>query len=247
MDKIAKINIVLEDYFKRNPSGGIILAKDFMPLFISAGIFPADRQNGLPIRRILRQLDETKELHRIPYTIAERKAQNTNWYFGRISNTPEKTVTESKTIKGISKREAKKSGKRQERDEHYIIDLCDEILGITGSRQHRFPFLVGDSGVKLPVDVYYEQLNLVIEYNEQQHTKAVKHFDKPDKLTVSGVHRGEQRKIYDQRKRVLLPEHGIRVITIPHEVFNCNSRGKIIRDRDVDRGIVKQILKNNQL
>ena len=39
-------------------------------------------------------------------------------------------------------------------DECYIVDLCDEILKEKGLRQHRFEFLRGDSGKKLPVDVY---------------------------------------------------------------------------------------------
>jgi len=43
------------------------------------------------------------------------------------------------------------------KDEHYVIDLCDEVLGVVSSRQHRFDFLLGDTNklrkaVKLPVD-----------------------------------------------------------------------------------------------
>ena len=44
---------------------------------------------------------------------------------------------------------------RQSSDEHYVIDLCDEVLGLKASRQHRFDFLKGDTGVRLPVDAYY--------------------------------------------------------------------------------------------
>jgi hypothetical protein len=32
-----------------------------------------------------------------------------------------------------------------------------------------------------------------VEVYEQQHDQPVAHFDKPDKLTISGVHRCEQR------------------------------------------------------
>lgn len=88
-------------------------------------------------------------------------------------------------------------------DEAYIIDLCDEILGIKASRQHYFDFLTGDTGRKLPVDAFYERLNLVVEYCEKQHTEAVGFFDK--RITASGISRGEQRKKYDERRRVLLP------------------------------------------
>ena len=63
---------------------------------------------------------------------------------------------------------------RKTTDESYVIDLCDELLGITASRQHRFEFLKGDAGTKLPVDAYYKPLNLVIEYREKQHSEQVK-------------------------------------------------------------------------
>ncbi|MFL0176143.1 hypothetical protein ACJH6I_22590 [Mycobacterium sp. SMC-13] len=45
-------------------------------------------------------------------------------------------------------------------DEHYVLDLCDEILGIPGRRQQRFDWLRGDPsakrprGTELPVDGY---------------------------------------------------------------------------------------------
>jgi hypothetical protein len=122
--------------------------------------------------------------------------------------------------------------------------MCDELLGIQGSRQHRFSFLLGDAGTKLPVDAYYETLNLVVEFNELQHTKAVKHFDKPDKMTVSGVHRGEQRKIYDKRKRDVLPQHGISVIDIPYSAFECDNKGKIMRDNLKIKDLVRKYLTN---
>lgn len=53
--------------------------------------------------------------------------------------------------------------KRDHSDEAYILDICDTLLKQKGLRQHRFDFLRGDSGVKLPVDAYYPTLNLVIE------------------------------------------------------------------------------------
>jgi hypothetical protein len=64
------------------------------------------------------------------------------------------------------------------RDEAYIIDLCDKILGRRASRQHHFHFLVGDTGKPLPVDAYYPALSLAIEYHERQHTESVKLFDR---------------------------------------------------------------------
>lgn len=100
--------------------------------------------------------------------------------------------------------------RREDSDEAYIIDLCDQILGTPAKQQYRFPFLVGDTGRTLPIDAYYSKLNLVVEYREKQHTEPVRFFD--TKHTVSGVSRGEQRQIYDQRRRDVLKQHGIRLV-----------------------------------
>jgi hypothetical protein len=45
----------------------------------------------------------------------------------------------------------------------------------------------------LPVDAYFPERGIVVEYYDQ-HEEAVTFFDKPDQLTVSGVHRGAQRR-----------------------------------------------------
>ena len=116
---------------------------------------------------------------------------------------------------------------RSDSDEYYVIGLCNEALGEVGEQQYKFPFLVGDSGRALPVDVYYRKLNLVIEYYERQHTEEVKFFNR--RMTVSGVSRGEQRMIYDERRRTELPKHGIKLVIISYSDFL----------------IVKGILQNN--
>ena len=246
-EKIKEINKVIEDYFKNNPFVEIIPAKDLMPYFIKDGIFNKDEKNGLPIRKLLRQLDAINQLVQIPYVIAERKAININWFFGNTKNANVIPVkAKEKTVK--VKVKVSKTTSRKDSDEHYIIDLFDNVLKSVGSRQHTFDFLLGDISKKtgrqkkLPIDVYYESLKLVVEFNEQQHTKTVKHFDKPDILTVSGVSRGEQRKIYDARKRTELSKNKINVIDISYKMFNYNRKGKIIRDRNKDIEIVKQCL-----
>ena len=131
---------------------------------------------------------------------------------------------------------------RENSDEAYVIDLCDETLGTTAYRQHRFPFLTGDSGRTLPVDAYYPSMNLVVEYYESQHTESG-FFDHKDKLTVSGVDRGEQRRIYDERRRTVLPKHGIKLVIINYTDFG--TRKKLLRNHDRDLDIVKSVLKTN--
>ncbi|MCX5275035.1 hypothetical protein [Streptomyces virginiae] len=83
-------------------------------------------------------------------------------------------------------------------DEAYVVGLCERILGENALPQHRFDWLLGDPGsggrrVQLPVDAFWPGHQLVVEYRELQHDQPMPHFDKPNRLTVSGVHRGEQR------------------------------------------------------
>jgi len=134
------------------------------------------------------------------------------------------------------------------KDEHYVLDLCDSLLGLKGNRQHRFSFLRGDINEKgksasLPVDAYYAELNLVVEYREIQHTGSVSFFDKVDKMTVSRVHRGEQRKRYDERRRQVLPKHGIKLIEISYSNFSFNSYNRIIRNPEKDKIIIREKLR----
>lgn len=137
-------------------------------------------------------------------------------------------VTEKKAV----------AGKRAESDEHYVVGLCNEVLGLTAQQQYKFPFLLGDNGRTLPVDAYYESLNLVVEYYERQHTESVRFFDR--KMTVSGVSRGEQRKIYDERRRTELPKHGIKLVVIDYSDFGDSK--KLIRNHAHDIEVVRRIL-----
>ncbi len=157
-------------------------------------------------------------------------------------NAPEQAVTPQTRTMAENSIPSSSRG-RAASDEHYVIDLCDEVLGQTASRQHRFPFLLGDSGTPLPVDAYYERLNLVIEYYERQHTETVSFFDR--RQTVSGVSRGEQRRIYDERRRTELPKHGIRLVVINWSDFGTSK--KLIRNHDRDILVVRENLHRSGL
>jgi len=240
MDKIKLINQTLESYFTRNKIQNLVPAKDLMPEFIKAGVFLSDTKNGLPIRNILRKLDKENRLSMIPRAFADRKAANVKWYF----TSQKKVQNQERIINPVqSKREKSLTESINDKDETYVLNLCDKVLGLEGIRQHRFSFLLGDKGHRLPVDVYYPEKNLVIEYREYQHTNAVTFFDKPDKLTVSGVSRSEQRRLYDQRRRDILPQHGITLIEIDYSDFHYNSRQRIVRDVKRDLEVVSKILK----
>ncbi|UEA25155.1 hypothetical protein LK464_03615 [Mycobacteroides abscessus subsp. abscessus] len=66
--------------------------------------------------------------------------------------------------------------RRADSDEHYVLDLCDELLGVPGIRQARFDWLRGDPsparprGTELSVDGYWPDLQLVVEFQEEQHS-----------------------------------------------------------------------------
>jgi hypothetical protein len=135
----------------------------------------------------------------------------------------------------------KPTSARSASDESYVIDLCDEVLKLKAVRQHRFEFLKGDSGTKLPVDAWYSTLNVVIEFRERQHNEEVKFFDK--RQTVSGVGRGEQRKLYDQKRRDLLPQYGIKLIELDYSNFEHTRGKKLLRNKTEDLKVIIYKLK----
>ena len=135
----------------------------------------------------------------------------------------------------------------RDRDEHYVLKLCDQALGVTGSRQHRLPILIGDPGpsgrcVPLPIDAYYETLRLAVEYRERQHSEPVTFWDR--KPTLSGCSRGEQRRRYDERRRIVLPRHGIRLLKLDYAMFAHDSRKRLRRDREADLLVIQSALAN---
>lgn len=136
---------------------------------------------------------------------------------------------------------------REDSDEAYVIALCDEVLGEKSSTQHRFEWLLGDPGakgrrVRLPVDAFWPRHRLVVEYRERQHDEPVAHFDKPDRLTVSGVHRGEQRALYDARREAEIPAHGLRLVIIRPADLDADGRGRLRRNREADLPVIRQVL-----
>lgn len=242
-ERIKKINKVISEYFEKNTKVNWIAAKVIMPNLIDAGLFKKDIKNGQPFRKILRELDKNDSLNEIPFIHAERKDNSIYWYIVREGAEYEPLVpanTISKKQKAVLKRESS--------DEYYIIDLCDEILQLKASRQHTFDFLEGDlhkNGVtrtKLPLDAYYLSLNLVVEYLERQHTEEVSLFDKPDRLTVSGVSRGEQRKKYDERRRKVLKSKEIGLVEVDYSLFEFDKQKKLVRNKEKDIEILKGLL-----
>lgn len=234
-ERIERINKVLKDYFTNNPGASVVPAKDFMPLFIEAGIFHKNERNGLPIRKLLRELDDSNELSLIPFVIKQQKAVNRNWFF----SASDYTSVGHHDISG-NKPTTQRSNSRTNSDEYYVIGLCNEVLGIEAIHQATFEFLKDDTGAALKVDAYYEPLNLVVEYMEIQHFKKGMFGNKY--CPASGMHRDEQRAMYDQRRRDVLPAHGIKLVEIKYSDFRHDSKHKLLRNRKEDIEVIKRLL-----
>lgn len=67
------INSVIESYFNNHPAIVSIRPKDIMPYLVEVGVFNKDHRDELPIRGLLRRLDESKQLHLIPTVRAESR------------------------------------------------------------------------------------------------------------------------------------------------------------------------------
>lgn len=135
---------------------------------------------------------------------------------------------------------------RTESDEKYILDLVAEILAEPDYRwQHRFPTLLGDPGTDgrrrpLPVDGYFPRHRLIVEYWEKQHSSPVAIMD--EGMTVSGVSRGHQRRLYDQRRQQWADNNDHRLVILDHRGFVTDKQGRLRRDPPRDRQIVADAL-----
>lgn len=138
---------------------------------------------------------------------------------------------------------------RSESDEKYILELVAEVLAEPDYRwQHRFPTLVGDPGKDgkrrcLPVDGYFPRHRLIVEYWETQHSAPSPIMD--EGMTVSGVSRGHQRRLYDQRRQAWADANGLRLVILDHRGFETDALGRLQRNPIRDRQLVAQALRSS--
>jgi len=245
LSKVEKINTVIEEYFKANATLTIAPVKDLMLAFIKAGIFTKDIKKGLPIRLILRELDDSNQLALIPFVYAERHGEHTYWYFvPKNATAPDAPYKQEK-----KKLENDPIAMRLNSDETYVIALCDKVLSLKADRHKRFDFLLGDphkngkTQTMLPVDAYYEELQLVVEYKEIQNFRPLAIRDEEDdEENTNTVTREELRRIYDERRVKVLPKNGISMVIISYSDFVFNDKNKIIRMEENDLEIVEKAL-----
>ncbi|MGB1312967.1 MAG: hypothetical protein ACPG54_04930 [Bizionia paragorgiae] len=242
-DRIAQINKVVEAYFNTHTNKEWIPAKDLMPDLIAAGVFTKDNKKGLPLRKVLRDLDKEKALDSIPTLHAERTETAVYWYFVREGA----LFVPSEEIPAVSKKE-KTNISAEETDEFYILNLCDDLLKEKASRKHTFAFLLGDmhkkgkTRTKLSLAAFYETSNLVIEFLEKGN-KSGEQLDKLEVMTVSGVSRREQIEKYRKRRRDVLKKKNINLVEIDYALFECDKQKNLIRNKDKDMMVLKNVLK----
>ncbi|MGW2270740.1 hypothetical protein [Streptomyces yangpuensis] len=76
----------------------------------------------------------------------------------------------------------------------------------------------------------------MVEYRELRHDPPMPHFDKPNRLTVSG----EQRGLYEWRDE-RIPAHGLRLVLIRPADLNADGRGRMGRNEAADLAALKTI------
>jgi diadenosine tetraphosphate (Ap4A) HIT family hydrolase len=136
---------------------------------------------------------------------------------------------------------------RIDSDEKYILDLVAEVLAEPDYRwQHRFPTLLGDPGQdgkrrSLPVDGYFPRHKLIVEYWEKQHSAPVPIMDKA--MSISGISRGHQRRLYDERRDAWARANGLRLVILDYRGFETDLQGGLRRSPEGDRQVVAAALR----
>ena len=83
---------------------------------------------------------------------------------------------------------------------------------------------------------------MALDYSEKQDAEE-SNIDNPEKMTVSGVTRAEQRKIYNRRKREILRKKEVNFIEIKYKDFDYDEQFKLVRNKDKNLHILSKILK----
>ncbi len=238
-ETIEKINEVIAQYFEENNTVDWIPAKEIMPALIAAGVFTKDVRKGLPLRKVLRGLDNNAALEQIPLAYAERRSENTYWYFVREG----KEYSPKEYINPVSKKQQAILN-FQNSDEFYLVNLADSLLQQKASRKHTFDSLVGNlhkknkGRTKLPLDAYYEELKLVLEFFKDEEDVNFNKLSEKEQAIIT------QRKYYDQVKKEAVRKKDLQLLEIRYSQFECDSEGNLLRDTSKDTKVFRGILKN---
>lgn len=127
----------------------------------------------------------------------------------------------------------------------YVLDLCDDVLGAQGSREHTFDWLLGDPNqhgrrARLRVDSYWQSERLIVEVHESQHQESTPFFDR--RATLSGMGRADQRRLYDARRAEQIPLHGLRLVVVHFADLSIGAKGRRRPDPTADLATVRKLL-----
>ena len=242
---IAKINDVIGRYFDAHSDKEWIPVKSIMSDLVKAGVFNKDVKKGMPLRKLLYALKRAGELDKIPFVHAEKKEESIYWYLVR-----EGGKFTAKESTNLPPKNPNKEKEKSIKDDDYLIELCDDILNKKSQKQFTFDDLLGDyhkdgiSQTKLPLDAYYQDINLVVEVVNKRSVVLKNTIDKSQKITVSGVTREEQRKVYQERKRTFLEEKDVKVFEINFALFETDESNRLIKNKENDKALLKELLKD---
>jgi hypothetical protein len=94
----------------------------------------------------------------------------------------------------------------QNPSEKYALGLISEITGVNFIPQKKWEWLTSEKGTKLPVDGYFEELNLVVEFDGAQHRKPL--------INMGGIEKHKTQIENDKIKDNEIPKHSIKLLRI---------------------------------
>jgi hypothetical protein len=80
---VIKMGYVIQEYLNSEKFTDV-KPKDLMPIHIEKVFFENDHRNGLPLRNILRELNDNDVLYLLPQLSVERKERNRFWFFNKL-------------------------------------------------------------------------------------------------------------------------------------------------------------------
>lgn len=83
IQKVILMGYAIQDYLEKHNLKDA-KPKDLMPLLNEKVFFNKDHRNGLPLRNVLRELDDNDLLYLLPQVSVERKNKNRYWFFNAI-------------------------------------------------------------------------------------------------------------------------------------------------------------------
>lgn len=109
-----------------------------------------------------------------------------------------------------------------------VKGVAEEILESKALEEFSFDWLVSTKGYLMPVDLYFPDYNLVIEYNGQQHYFPVDFGGGEE----DAKRKFESQKARDRYKYKLIREKGINLLVVPYNLGMTKLRSLIYMIRE---------------